>query len=51
MLGVAHEVCRRLKQGETVDQVNQQLAAAPDVNMTGAMSFSSNVILSDPDCR
>ena len=50
MLNNAHAVCSRFKSGERSEQVNDELAAATGWNMTEALNFTSDVLLTYPDC-
>ena len=52
MLRTAHLVCQKFRQGESAQQVNQELASMPPGrgDMQMALSFSSNVLLSYSEC-
>lgn len=53
MLRTAHQVCLMFRQGESAQQVNQWLASLPGPGQSStrmALSFSSNVLLSYPQC-
>jgi Protein of unknown function (DUF732) len=51
MLRTAHLVCLKFRQGESAEQVNQELASMPGPNsMQMALQFSSNVLLSYSEC-
>lgn len=53
MLRTAHQVCSMFRHGESAEQVNRWLAALPGPGQNNgqmALSFSSNVLLSYPEC-
>ncbi|OBA58303.1 hypothetical protein A5647_21555 [Mycobacterium sp. 1100029.7] len=46
----AHEVCRLFRQGKSVDEVNQQMAAETGASMADVLQLSSSAMLSYPNC-
>lgn len=50
MIHNAHVVCSQLRSGETPKHGNGGLAAGTECNMIKALNFTSNVLLSYPDC-
>ena len=45
-----HETCRLLRQGESVEQVNQQMSAQMGANMSDTLHLTSSAMLAYPDC-
>jgi hypothetical protein len=50
MLRNAHEACRLFRQGESAEQVNQQMSAQMGTNMTDTLQLTSSAMLAYPDC-
>ena len=50
MLRNAHEACRLFQQGESADQVNQDMSARMRTNMTDTLQLTSSAMLAYPDC-
>jgi hypothetical protein len=46
----AHEACRLLQQGESTDQMNQQMQARMGANLTDTLQLTSSAMLAYPDC-
>ncbi len=49
-LRVAHQVCRLFRQGETPEQIDQQLEAQTRSSPTDVLELVSSAMLSYPDC-
>lgn len=46
----AHEVCDLFRQGESVDEVNQRMAAQTGASMADVLQLTSSAMLSYPNC-
>ena len=46
----AHEACRLFQQGESSEQVNQQMSARMGANMTDTLQLTSSAMLAYPNC-
>jgi hypothetical protein len=46
----AHEACGLFRQGESAEQVNQQMSAQMGANMTDTLQLTSSAMLAYPDC-
>jgi Protein of unknown function (DUF732) len=51
MLRNAHEACRLFQQGESAEQVNQQMSAQMGADMTDTLQLTSSAMLAYPDCN
>lgn len=50
LLANAHETCRLFRQGLSVDEVNQQMAARTGAPMADVVQITSSAMLSYPNC-
>jgi hypothetical protein len=46
----AHQACRLLQQGESTDQMDQQMQARMGANMTDTLQLTSSAMLAYPNC-
>jgi hypothetical protein len=46
----AHEACRLFQQGESSEQVNQQMSTRTGANMTDTLQLTSSAMLAYPNC-